>query len=549
MSENIITGSSTRFTILLKNHSPELAFSAHSVMKQNRYHLSIDLHHSQKDFLRETKRKFCDMFIPFSVTFNAINIVLFSSNCREIEMLPVNQITPLFSEEASLKRFKPWWETVIDWLCCSVIFIAVVTWSIILEGEASGVKCIRKDAQNETFWNSVYAKYCSRRCALELFKGILVYYPYFLSAQGIILIFCQIFWLKIPNVCSKMEAVGIIVKAIEQTNSQEKDKEQKEQKKQEEQEKDRILATLRLGFLLEEGTRSVSYLFLVKSALLCLISSVSFGFIIGLWFNSMELWNNRNVECRLRFVNDVQDRPALSCNIGAGRHTFVILCINLVILALLLVSSIVGALYLFCWKVRGVKEKLSCTPESAESSENEEQQPLLKGTSTGDNDLYFILGLLDSNLHDGGFIIGNIRDLVEELAKKSTQVDPPSTPKPGRSSVESHDTGDQSGHVSSNTDSELIRSNPLSRKGGVQSQLKNSQTNVLSSQTNPQAIQMQVLSHGQSSSQASHLSSRENARLGPSEMQEISLPAVADPDELRSKDKEKWNKNPAESED
>lgn len=346
-------------------------------------------------------------------------------------MLPVNQITPLFSQEASLKRFKPWWESVIDWLCCSLLFIAVVAWSIILE-EGSGVRCIQKPPQNETFWNSVYAKYCSRRCALELFKGILVYYPYVVSAQGIMLIFCQIFWLKIPDVSSKMEAVDMIVQAIEKTNSEAA------------QDMGMIHSKLRLGFLLEEKTKIVSRLFIVKSALICVLSSIPLGLISGLWF-TMELWNKRNAECH------VQGCPAVHCNIGAGRHTFVIVCINLVILVLLLLFSIVSAFYLFCCKVRtvkDVKEEIEKTNEKKRKNEktrrkNEERKLLTVSRCTVNktdkayqsDDLYFVLGLLDTNLHDGGFVTEKIKELIEKIKENEEQLADPAANQPAETSV------------------------------------------------------------------------------------------------------------------
>ena len=264
-------------------------------------------------------------------------------------MLSVSQIAPYLSDDNPRRKFKPWWEDLSDYLTHALLIIAMLSWTFLFQDSSSGISCILKDPQNSKVFNTIYAKYFSQKCALEIFNGCFAYYPYHTFFQWMILLFCQLFWLKLPQVNSKLEVVHQIIEMLvqEDKNSIEKHKKRKRE----------VLysnltpksnvdhyAKLRLQIFLEKNGMTISTIYVIKNVVTFAMATAFFASIFHHFPHWRELWEKQNVSYYkgLSNGNGKLTNFHMFCNLRCGRITFVLICLNLSVLFSFIIISITG---------------------------------------------------------------------------------------------------------------------------------------------------------------------------------------------------------------
>lgn len=338
------------------------------------------------------------------------------------EMLSLGQITPYLSYAGQVKRFKPWWEYIADYLSHVLLLVALFSWTFVLQQNGSGVNCLLKESSSTLFWNSIFSRYCSQRCAVDLYNGVLVHYPYLVFLQWMLLLFCQMFWLKLPVVNTKLKALQNIIQSIEDT--EEKGKKKKPC---------RSGVKYRLLFLLEDDASVISYMYWAKSITIFCISTfflflLSYGF--PMW---KKLWANRNIQC---FVKDPEYRrislicPQLVCNVGSGRLMFLLVATNHIVLVLFIFFfALVAPFYVQYWRRDPMQEKLIGEMVEPHPTVMETEANMLVGSNStradidrtivsgrpGWNDLCFALSLVDTSMPDGCHFIQSFKEILKEV--------------------------------------------------------------------------------------------------------------------------------------
>lgn len=313
-----------------------------------------------------------------------------------------------FSEENPNRKVKPWWEDISDYLTHSLLIIAMLSWTFLLHDYSSGVHCILKDPKSKQFWNNLYSKYFSQKCALEMLDGCLVYYPYFAIFQWMILFFCQIFWLKLPHVNSKVEVLHQIFEKLNQADEgacREKVIRYKDVPEEETiyQRKNEDYARLRLQCFLEEDGASISSIYGCKSLFNLILIAACIGVIFHYFPKWTELWGKHNISCHSSIDgSDTFKNLHLFCNLGCGRLTFVLMCLNLCILFSFIVTSFFGYLI---WKHNRIRiEKINGIALSRSLKE-----------SSGWKELCATLSFIDANRQYGDYMIGRLMGLLLTL--------------------------------------------------------------------------------------------------------------------------------------
>lgn len=104
-------------------------------------------------------------------------------------------------EPYPVKFFKPWWDLLIDYVIMGLLLIALLTFTRVIFENDLGVTSIGVN-QTLPYWE---ARYVSAQCA-HIFEGrYLVFYPYLLFVEWILLSIIHHGWFIFPAISSKME--------------------------------------------------------------------------------------------------------------------------------------------------------------------------------------------------------------------------------------------------------------------------------------------------------------------------------------------------------
>ena len=280
-------------------------------------------------------------------------------------MLRLGQIVAYLSEDSPRKKFKPWWEDVADYLTHALLIIATLSWTFLLQDHTSGISCILEDPRTSKIFNNLYAKFFSQKCALEMFDGCFAYFPYQAFFQWMMFFFCQIFWLKLPPIISKVETVHQILEMLDQTS-----KENNEAERARPSENMSYSASdakslenhvkVRLHFLLQEKGITISTVYAFKSLVTVCLAATLLTLMSHHFPTWTELWEKQNVSYNITLLHGNQGVRELHlfCNLGCGRITFVLMCLSTCILSSFIIMSLIGYALLLC-KGKNVKKSLN----------------------------------------------------------------------------------------------------------------------------------------------------------------------------------------------
>ena len=270
-------------------------------------------------------------------------------------MLRLGQIVAYLSEDSPRKKFKPWWEDVTDYLTYALLIIATLAWTFLLQDHTSGISCILEDRRTSIIFNNIYAKYFSQKCALEVFDGCFAYYPYQAFFQWMMFFFCQIFWLKLPPVISKVETVHHILEVLDQTSNE-------SYKPERARPSETMICSasdarswennvkVRLHFLLQEKGVTISMIYGFKSLFTICLAAIFLALMSHHFPTWTELWAKQNVSYNITLQYGTEELRDLRlyCNLGCGRITFVLMCLSTCILSSFIIMSFVGYALLLC---------------------------------------------------------------------------------------------------------------------------------------------------------------------------------------------------------
>lgn len=118
-------------------------------------------------------------------------------------MISFNDAARFSEESKAVKTFKPWWDVVLDYLLVGLLLIALLSWTRVISTDSSGLICVPRD--KTVSYGFVFAKYFNAKCTQESEARLLLYYPYFLFLQWLVLFLLQTSWLKIPAVKNRFD--------------------------------------------------------------------------------------------------------------------------------------------------------------------------------------------------------------------------------------------------------------------------------------------------------------------------------------------------------
>lgn len=322
-------------------------------------------------------------------------------------MLSVSQIAPYFTEDNVQRKIKPWWENITDYLTHSLLVIAMVSWTFLLQDHSAGVNCIPKDPERVQIWSSLHARYFSQKCASEVYDGCMVYYPYFVFCQWMVLFLCQVFWLKLPQVNSKFEFLHQIFDKMDARREKScmiKEKlrngtvlESKSICKTED------FARFRLHYFLQGNGTTISFIYCSTKLLIFLLGSTFIGLTFHFFPQWTDLWTIKNISYHIPLNRNERLKDMhLFCNLGCGRLTFVLICLNLLVLFAFIIMSFFG--YGIWLHNRDRIQKLIQTGYS----------PDLKN-SAGWKDLCATLGFVNANKQFGKYSLSRLVHLLLTL--------------------------------------------------------------------------------------------------------------------------------------
>lgn len=321
-------------------------------------------------------------------------------------MLSLAQVAPIVSEGVEVKRFKPWWEYITDYATHFLLWLGLMSWTNVLNDDASGVKCVLQNTTKAHYWNSIYARFCSQRCALELYDGVLVHYPYLLFLQWIVLLFIQILWLKLPFVSSKLEAMHKIIEGIKNqkanTDINKINKNFATNARINKQCKDQpSIEEARLQFLLEDTpTCNLCEVYYLKCISVFTISA-SFCVCIFKGFPKfIRLHHERNIKCIFAKTN--QECPPQFCHLESGRLVFGLIIANLTVLGIFSIISL-SALLVMHSKAKRINKQFS---------------PYVRG-KRGWSDVCFALCLMNLDLRRGAYLLKDLKKCIPRTSSSN----------------------------------------------------------------------------------------------------------------------------------
>ena len=247
-------------------------------------------------------------------------------------MISVSDAARFTEESISTRKFKPWWEIVLDYLILAILLLTIFSWAKIISADASGLLCI---PVNPTIrYNFNLAKYFNSRCAQEFERKLLLYYPYVLFVQWLVLSVLQKLWLKLPVVHKKFETFFDLLKDMRDTK-EEKSCSGGNSTPVEERLFNKLILVL-------ENKSYLIHIYTAKAALV-LASSLCMFCLTITWATSLSFFQ-ANFTCYLggRVYTPVRH---LACNFQPAQFLYVIIICNIVVQ-----SSIVGLSgYIFYW--------------------------------------------------------------------------------------------------------------------------------------------------------------------------------------------------------
>ena len=220
-----------------------------------------------------------------------------------------------FSEEShATRKFKPWWETVVDYLIISLLILTLFSWAKVVTAEASGLLCIPVDPKIGYSYN--LAKYFNSRCAQEFKDKVLLHYPYLLFFQWLLLSVFQKLWLKLPVVQNKFETFVELFKLLKETT--------------------KIDTTTSIGNDIWEVNRIdqvfnersfLSILYTAKGFLIT-FSSASASCLLIAWISTLDFYKS-DFECSLSLIYSPANN--LVCNFQPVQYIYISIFCNVAI--------------------------------------------------------------------------------------------------------------------------------------------------------------------------------------------------------------------------
>ena len=312
-----------------------------------------------------------------------------------------------FSEESpAIKKFKPWWEIIIDYILLALLLICLLAWARVTSLEASGLVCVPTSA-NVTYGFPEY-RYANSRCSQEFETKLVLYYPYLLFLQWLISFLVQRTWMKVPVVMTKLDAFhNIFYEMCLITPTFKRSKHSfcmlpNIVYEDESYNKVKVLHD-KLMFLLTEK----SYLLRIYRAKVLILLGFSTNFVTGmvLWLYHIYI-PKADIPCNLSGDENAREFNNLICNFSSAFFLYSAMCLNFILLCLVILFSSYG-LY---WSVM--------QNSFAEHTGIFGQMIDLYTGLPGFNDLQFCMSLVRSNVRDGNITFEIIKSCLKQEARQ-----------------------------------------------------------------------------------------------------------------------------------
>lgn len=309
-------------------------------------------------------------------------------------MIGLSDVQRYVSQKPAVVRFKPWWELFLDLLTIGMFIMALFAWGKSFNVESGGIICIPLVGDVSNYPTST-SRYVQSRCFVESSMRGTQYYPYLFLMQWFLVFLCQISWLYIPTVNSKLEYFYEIFREILSVNpififDPNNCRMLPEIDYNEEDKKILRLIHDRITFILIDKNhlarlyRKKTYIFTI--IITCCILSLCFW----MW---MIKFAEGNFVCLLKAGPAKKDFPLNVCNMSPALYIYGVMVFHLVILVMMLCFST----YSIVWQ-HGIYKKVKENTEKLFGEYSDSYQGL-----PGFEDLVLVLELARLNFHDGEF--------------------------------------------------------------------------------------------------------------------------------------------------
>ena len=317
-------------------------------------------------------------------------------------MISLSDASRFAEESPSIKKFKPWWEIVTDYVILAELLMTLLAWARVISVDASGLLCI--PANDKVAFGFVESRYANTRCSQEFDDKLLLYYPYLLFFQWVLAFLVQRTWLKVPAVITKLDAFHDIFTEMctitpkFRRNAYSLQMLPELKYEGENLDKVKVLHD-KLMFLLTDK----SYLVLIYSAKVIVLFVFSvFCMILMISWSSQINFLSADFACDLKQSTESIEFKDLYCNFAPAFFLYGILIANTVILVLIVIFSTRAMFWIY-----SQRRFADDTDIFGQMKENYMGLP-------GFKDLQFCMSLIRKNVRDGNIMFEVIKSCLRE---------------------------------------------------------------------------------------------------------------------------------------
>lgn len=284
-------------------------------------------------------------------------------------MISVSDAARFAEESISTKKFKGWWETILDNVILGLLLLTLFSWAKVISVEASGFLCIPIDPKVGYSFN--LAKYFNTRCVQSFEQKLLLYYPYFIFVLWLLLFLVQRTWMKIPFVRCRLDSFHKLFTEMIKVSSKMKYRSiNKTIAKREMNEIDQIstsncneqllevaITEMRQHILMILDRQSLLLqCYITKNTIMLLIAACSSSFLVY-WISTLDLFQ-ANFHCHLDASETFTPLHNFTCNFPSAPFLYVIIFISIGLQNLIMFFSLYALYWMFSKRTK--KNILKC---------------------------------------------------------------------------------------------------------------------------------------------------------------------------------------------
>ena len=253
-------------------------------------------------------------------------------------MISVSDAARFAQESISSRKFKPFWETILDYVILGLLLLTIFSWAKVITADASGLLC--RPTNPKIGYSFTLAKYFNSLCAQQFEDKLLLYYPYMLFVLWLLLTMIQRLWLKIPVVRCRFESyhklyANLIKLTVKKTVTTSFDESSDSSNKH--------LVAIEIKQMITtimDQNNVLVKAYTTKCALLIITTTVTL-LSLSYWTSKQVLFQT-NFHCELRDELNLTEINTFICNFTAAQFLYVIILVSIGLQAIVKAISLYG---------------------------------------------------------------------------------------------------------------------------------------------------------------------------------------------------------------